>query len=155
MFFFHPKPHVPPAAPTIVNSEPREQPASPPPAPEPPPTRVKPESVTTPAEDDEIIKRFEPLLVHCPRNSRVFKTLAGAYARKMRFAEALTLYQRALEIVGGRNAAIEMAIAETNMKKLDLALSQLDPNAPDFATESERIKRQKSEFEWRAMEEAP
>ena len=74
------------------------------------------------AEVDAIISRFEPLLVHCPKNIKVIETLAEAYARKMMFNQSLSLYRRALEIVGGKNAAIEHAIEETTLKKLDLEL---------------------------------
>ena len=38
-----------------------------------------------PISMDVVISRFEPLLVHAPRNIKVIKTLAEAYARKMMF----------------------------------------------------------------------
>ena len=79
-----------------------------------------------PADDDGIIRRFEALLVHGPKNIKIHKTLAEAYARKMMFDKSLSFYQSALKIAGGKNAAIEKAIEETTLKKIDRELSQLD-----------------------------
>ena len=107
-----------------------------------------------PAEVDAIINRFEPLLVHCPKNTKVIETLAEAYARKMLFDQSLSLYRRALEIVGGKNAAIEHAIEETTLKKLDLELNQLDPKAPDYAAQRERLQNKRLEYQWHEMEES-
>jgi len=106
------------------------------------------------AEVDAIISRFEPLLVHCPKNIKVIETLAEAYARKMMFNQSLSLYRRALEIVGGKNAAIEHAIEETTLKKLDLELNQLDPKAPDYAAQRERLQNKRLEYQWHEMEES-
>jgi predicted Zn-dependent protease len=102
---------------------------------------------------EAIIKRFEPLLVHGPKNIKVLETLAQAYARKTMFDKALSLYQRALEIMGGKNPVIEEAIAETTLKKLDLELSQVDPKAPDQADQRERIQNRRLDFQWHEMEE--
>jgi hypothetical protein len=103
--------------------------------------------------DDAIINRFEPLLVHGPKNIKILETLAEAYARKRMFDPALSFYQRALQIAGGKNAAIEAAITETTLKKFDAELSQLDPKAPDQAAQRERIQNQRLEFQWHEMEE--
>jgi hypothetical protein len=56
--------------------------------------------------------------------------------------------------VGGKNAAIEHAIEETTLKKLDLELSQLDPKAPDYAAQRERLQNQRLEYQWHEMEES-
>ena len=50
-----------------------------------PPLRSKHEPVVTVLEDDAIIEHFEPLLVHCPKNTKVLEMLAEAYARKRMF----------------------------------------------------------------------
>jgi phosphopantothenoylcysteine synthetase/decarboxylase len=104
--------------------------------------------------DDAIIQRFEPLLVHCPRNAKVLKTLAEAYARKMMFDKSLSSYERVLEIEGGKNAAIEKAIVETTMKKLDWELSRLDPKTPEYAAQREQIQNRRLEYQWQEMEQA-
>jgi hypothetical protein len=56
--------------------------------------------------------------------------------------------------VGGKNAAIEHAIEETTLKKLDLELSQLDPKAPDYAAQRDRLQNQRLEYQWHEMEES-
>ena len=102
--------HVTEEAPSDVSSHASDRPAAAAPTALPPP----PEPIST----DVVISRFEPLLVHAPRNIKVIKTLAEAYARKMMFDQSLSLYRRASEIVGGRNTGIERSIEETTQKKL-------------------------------------
>jgi hypothetical protein len=71
------------------------------------------------------------------------------------FDQSLSLYQRALQVAGGKNAPIERAMAETTLKKLDYELSQLDPKSPDFTDQSERLQNQRLEYQWHEMEETP
>jgi hypothetical protein len=118
-----------------------------------PPTSQPPQPQPEPDTPDEIIQRFEPFLVHGPRNVKVLETLAKAYARKMMLDQSLSLYGRALEVMGGKNTAIEAAIEETTLKKLDLELSQVDPEAPDQADQCERIQNRRLEYQWHTMEE--
>ena len=79
--------------------------------------------------DDEIIKRFEPMMAHCSRNTKVMITLAQAYARKNMFDKSMPAFERALAVAGGKNAAIETAIADTMLKKLYWELSRSSPTA--------------------------
>jgi hypothetical protein len=110
------------------------------------------EPATAALTDDAIIQRFEALLVHGPRNIKFLKTLGDAYARKMMFDKSLSLYQRALEIAGGRNAAIESAIDETALRKLDLELNQMDPQSPEHAAQCKEDQR--LELQLHAKEQA-
>lgn len=119
-----------------------------------PPLRPQGKPVAPVSPDDAIIERFEPLLVHCPRNTKVLEMLAEAYARKRMFDQSLSFYQRALAIAGGNNAAIEKAIEETTLKRFDLELSQIDQKAPDHAAQSERMENQRLEYQWHTMEES-
>jgi hypothetical protein len=147
--------HVAKEAPSALNGHAPGQPTASAITLAPPPPQRRPEPVTAVLVDDAIINRFEPLLVHCPRNIKILETLAEAYARKGMFDQSLSFYRRALEIVGGKNASIEKAMAETTLKKFDAELSQLDPNAPDYAAQRERIQNQRLEYQWHEMEESP
>jgi len=120
-----------------------------------PPLQPQGEPIATVLGDDAIIERYELLLVHCPRNTKVLEMLAEAYARKSMFDQSLSFYGRALEIVGGKNAAIEKAIEETTLKRFDQELSQIDQKAPDHADQSERLQNQRLEYQWHTMEESP
>lgn len=120
-----------------------------------PPLRPQCKPVAPVLVDDAIIKRFELLLVHCPRNTKVLEMLAEAYARKRLFDQSLSFYGRALAIAGGKNAAIEAAIAETTLKRFDLELSRIDQKAPDHTAQSERMENQRLEYQWHTMEESP
>jgi hypothetical protein len=119
-----------------------------------PPLRPQGKPVATVSEDDAIIKRFELLLNHCPRNTKVLEMLAEAYARKRMFDQALSFYRRALAIAGGKNAAIEEAIEATTLNRFDLELSELDPKAPDQAVQREGIQNRRLDYQWREMEES-
>jgi hypothetical protein len=119
------------------------------------PLRPQGKPVATVVADDAIIKRFELLLVHCPRNTKVLEMLAQAYARKRMFDQSLSFYGRALTIAGGKNATLEAAIEETTLKKFDLELSRIDPKAPDHADQSERMQNRRLEYQWHTMEESP
>ena len=110
-------------------------------------------SVTAISADDATINRFEPLLAHCPRNIKIHKMLAEAYARKMMFDKSLDLYQRALAIAGDHDAGLKKAIAETHLKKFDQELSRLDPKAPEAAARREQIQNQRLECQWHEMAE--
>jgi predicted Zn-dependent protease len=83
-----------------------------------PPPRPELKQIETASTDDATINRLERLVDHCPKNTNVIIKLAEAYARKMMFDQSMTLYQRASEITGGKNAAIEKAIAEMTRKKI-------------------------------------
>ena len=143
--------HVAEEAPSAGNGHAPEQPAAEALATVLPPPRPQ----VAPATADAIIGRFEPLLVHCPNNTKVLKTLAEAYARKNMFDKSLSFYQRALAIAGGKNAAIEEAIEATTLKRFDLELSQIDAKAPDHAAQCERMQNQRLDYQWHEMEESP
>jgi cytochrome c-type biogenesis protein CcmH/NrfG len=119
-----------------------------------PPLRPQSGPVATDLEDDAIIKRFELLLMHCPRNTKVLEMLAEAHARKGMFDQSLSFYRRALAIAGGKNAAIEEAIEATTLKRFDLELNQLDPKAPDQAVQREQIQNRRSDYQWHELEES-
>ncbi len=154
MNFFGKRTHVAEEAPPAVNGHAPAPSAAAALTWAPPPFRAyqEPLAPAPPADDDGIIRRFEALLVHGPKNIKIHKTLAEAYARKMMFDKSLSFYQSALKIAGGKNAAIEKAIEETTLKKIDRELSQLDPKAPDYAAQRERIENQRLNCRWQAME---
>jgi predicted Zn-dependent protease len=145
---------IPEPAPAPANGHVPDQPAAPARIPTLQPLRRQPAPVSAVSADDAIIHRFEPLLVHGPKNTKFLKTLAEAYARKMMFDKSLSYYQNALKITGGKNAAIEKAIEETTLKKLNWELSKLDPATSEYAAQRERIQNKRLEFQWHAMEEA-
>jgi cytochrome c-type biogenesis protein CcmH/NrfG len=128
--------------------------AGPAPVVAPPPLRPKNAPVAAAPSEEAIIRRFEPLLEHCPRNSRILKTLAEAYARKQLFDKSLSYYRRALQAEGGKDEAIEKAISEMTLKRFDAELGRLDPKAPDYAAQREKIENRRLEFQWHEMEMA-
>lgn len=119
------------------------------PAETPPPAAV----VSGPAKltDDEIIQRYEALVLHCPRNTKVLETLAAAWRRKKMFDKSLIYYRRALKLAGGGNPAIRKEIAQTQLEQIDAALNKLDVRAPDYEAKREQLRNRRLECEWNSM----
>lgn len=116
------------------------------------PVQGREEPAAAPLVDDEIIKRFEPMIAHCSRNTKVLTSLAQAYARKNRFDDSLSAYERVLAITGGKNPSIEQAIADVMLKKLNKELSRIPPSNPEYEAMRERIDNWRLESNWRRMQ---
>lgn len=100
----------------------------------------KPEDVT-----QRLIAEYEARLRKEPQDLRLIRAIAGLYADKKDFDKALEYYQH---LASGEAAdpSLERVIAETRVKKFEHALAQLDPHAPDYAAQAERIKAEKHAY---------
>jgi len=103
------------------------------------------------APAEAIISQYEPLLAHCPKNIRILKTLAEAYASQQLFDKALACYKRVQAIHGGESADIKSAITQTTMARFDAAISRLDSGAPDYEAQRSRLENERREFEQSVM----
>lgn len=92
-----------------------------------------------------LIAEYEARLRQEPHDLRLMRAIAELYADKKDFDKALEYYQR---LASGEAAdpSVEQAIAETHVKKFEHALAQLDPNAPDYAAQAQRIQAEKQAF---------
>jgi len=92
-----------------------------------------------------LIADYEARLRKEPRDLRLIRAIAELYADKKDFDKALEYYQR---LASGEAAdpSLDQAIAETHVRKFDHALAQLDPNAPDYPAQAERIKAEKHAY---------
>lgn len=92
----------------------------------------------------KLISEQESKLALEPDNIRVLRSVAELYVQKKDFDHALHYYQRIMALTP--DSTIEKAISDTTLKKIDFAASQLDPNAPDFAEQSAKIKSDRELF---------
>lgn len=94
-----------------------------------------------------LIGEYEARLASEPDNTKMIRSLAELYTEKKRFDEALELYARIKNSThGSADSALDRAIADTTVKKMDHQLSLLNPFAPDHADQIAQIKAARAEF---------
>jgi tetratricopeptide (TPR) repeat protein len=95
---------------------------------------------------EELIKDWEGRLQTDPNNIKMLRNLAETFAQQNNFERSLSYFDRLTVIDGGTDAALAKQIADVKSRRLTHALSQLDPNAPDYAEKSEQIKSERQAF---------
>lgn len=103
--------------------------------------QVKTEDVAS-----RLIREYEARLQVEQGNLKLMRTLAELYTQKNDFDRALEYYNAIAQTSGSLDSALRKAMAETNIKKFDLALSQLDPQAPDYTEQAAQLKAQRDTY---------
>lgn len=96
---------------------------------------------------ERLIGEYETRLHTEPDNLKLMRSLAELYTQKNQFDGALELYQR---IKGGEvasDATLDLAMANTVVRRFDFQLAQLDASAPDYAEQSAKIAAEKLSFQ--------
>jgi tetratricopeptide (TPR) repeat protein len=97
---------------------------------------------------ERLIKEYEVRLQNEPKNLKLLRDLGELYTSKKQFDKALEYYARIKSSdVGGGDAALERNIAETTIRKFDHQISQLDPNAVDYAEKSAAMQAEKRAYQ--------
>jgi len=96
---------------------------------------------------DRLLVDLEQRIAAEPRNMKLLRTAAELYTQKRQFDKALEYYKRIITSEGVSEPSLERAIAETTVRKFDHALSQLDPQAPDYAEAVARIQAERTFYE--------
>ena len=96
---------------------------------------------------ERLIAEYEARLLNEPRNLKLIRSLAELYTQKKRFDEALAYYDRIRATEGGSDPSLERGIAETIARRYDHQLSQLDPNAPEYAEQAAKIQAEKQAYQ--------
>src|SRR6185503_6562313 len=94
-----------------------------------------------------LIREYEARLVREPANLKLVRNIAELYAQKKEFDKSLEYYDRIRVSESGNDPSLEKAIADTNIKRLDHLLGQLDLSDPHQASEAERIRAEKDLFQ--------
>ena len=103
---------------------------------------VKSEDVT-----ERLIGEYEARLKTEPANLKLVRQLAELYTQKKKFDRSLEIYDRIKNSEMGNDPSLERAINDTIARRYDYQLEQLDPAAPDYAEQSEKIQAEKLNFQ--------
>lgn len=93
-----------------------------------------------------LIAEYEARLANEPKNLKLVRDIAEHYAQIKEFDRALEYYNKIVVEEGLNDPSLEKAISETVTRKYDYQISQLDPNAPDYAETVAKIKTERQEF---------
>lgn len=96
---------------------------------------------------DKLIAEHETQLRADADNLRLLRALADLYTQRKRFDEALTCYERIRTVEGATDPSLEKAIAEIALRRFDERLAKLDPNAPDYTRQVEKIRAEKLAYQ--------
>jgi tetratricopeptide (TPR) repeat protein len=92
------------------------------------------------------IAKLEAELAKEPNNMKKLRSVAELYTQQKEFDRALATYNRIIEKEGAADSSLQKAIAETTIRKLDQAIGQLDPQAPDYAEKSAQLKTERDNY---------
>lgn len=95
---------------------------------------------------DKLIRDYETRIEADPKNLKLLRSVAELYTQKKEYDKALDYYQKIRDMEGSADPSLEKTILETTLKKLDHALTQLDPQAPDYVEQTARLKAERASF---------
>jgi len=93
-----------------------------------------------------LISEYQARLQQEPKNLKIIRDIAELYAQIKEFDNALEFYNRIVAEEGLTDPSLEKAISDTNLRKFDYQISQLDANAPDYADQVATMEAAKQEF---------
>jgi len=103
--------------------------------------------VKSDAVADRLIREYSARLAQEPRNLKLMREIAELYAQKKEFDKALEYCQKIKSTEGGNEPSLEELAMNIALKKFDHTLSQLDPNASDYAESVARIEAERQNFQ--------
>jgi|SRR3984957_1866743 len=92
------------------------------------------------------IAKLEAELAQEPNNMKKLRSVAELYTQQKDFDRALATYNRIVEKEGAADSSLQKAIAETTIRKLDQGMSQMDPQAPEYAEKSTQLKAERDNY---------
>ncbi|MGA2180023.1 MAG: tetratricopeptide repeat protein [Verrucomicrobiota bacterium] len=96
---------------------------------------------------ERLIGEYEARLQTEPNNLKLVRQLAELYAQKKQFERSLALYDRVKNSEMGNDPSLERSIADTLVRQFDYQLEQLDPAAPDYTEQAEKLQAEKLNFQ--------
>ncbi len=94
-----------------------------------------------------LIGEYERRLAAEPLNMKLVRNIAELYAQKKDFEKAMEFYERIRNSDVGNDPSLEKAIAETQLKRYDHQLAQLDSNNPDHAAQIAQVKADRTSYQ--------
>jgi tetratricopeptide (TPR) repeat protein len=103
--------------------------------------------VKSDAVADRLIREYTARLEQEPRNLKLMREIAELYAQKKEFDKGLEYCQKIKATEGGNDPSFERFAADIGLRKFEHALTQLDPNASDYADCVARIEAERQNFQ--------
>lgn len=95
---------------------------------------------------DKMIREYEARIADEPKNLKLLRSLAELYSQKKDFDRAIETYNRIVAQEGTADSSLQRAIGDTVLRKYDHALSQLDPQAPDYSAQAAAITTERDNY---------
>ena len=97
---------------------------------------------------ERLIAEYELRLPNEPGNLKLLRSLAELYTQKKQFTKSLEIYDRIkTSDLAGSDPSLDRAIADTRVKKMEHAATELNPFAPEHAEQVAKIQADKLEFQ--------
>lgn len=96
---------------------------------------------------ERLIAEYEERLQTEPNNLKLVRSLAEMFAQKKQFDRSLELYNRLKTSEMGNDPSLDVAIANTILKRYDAQIEQINPFEADHAEQIERIKAEKLAYQ--------
>jgi tetratricopeptide (TPR) repeat protein len=94
-----------------------------------------------------LIGEYETRLQTEPNNLKLIRSLAELYTQKKQFDQALELYGRIKNSEMGNEPTLDLAIAETTVRRFDQQIAELNPFEANHAEEVAKIQAEKLNFQ--------
>ncbi len=96
---------------------------------------------------ERLLEEYVARLKADPNQPKLMRSVAELYTQQKQFDQALSWYEKLKAASSGSDASIDQAIAQLKLRQLDAEAQQLDPTAPDFAEQSERLQQERLNFQ--------
>jgi tetratricopeptide (TPR) repeat protein len=96
---------------------------------------------------ERLIGEYESRLQSQPQQPKLMRSLAELYTQKKQYDQALAWYERLRATDLANDPALDQAVTQLALRKMDAQAEQLDPLAPDFAAQTERMQQEKLAFQ--------
>jgi tetratricopeptide (TPR) repeat protein len=95
---------------------------------------------------DELIREYQQKLEKEPNNKRHLRSIAELYAQKKQFDIALEYYSQINTVEGQADPALEKAITDTKLRKLDHQISLIADLSPEAETRRAALQTERAEL---------
>ena len=95
----------------------------------------------------ELIREYQQRLEKEPNNRRLLRSIAELYAQKKDFDSALEYYNQINTVEGQTDPALEKAITDTKLRRLDHQISLITESDPDALARRQTLEQKRQEME--------
>jgi tetratricopeptide (TPR) repeat protein len=94
-----------------------------------------------------LLGEYEARLAAEPQNMKLVRNIAELHAQKKDYDKAIEYYERIRSSEMGNDPSLEKAISDTQLKRLDHNIAQLDAANPDHAAQIAQLKSERTVFQ--------